>query len=269
MAVAAAVVVVGGGTGVGLAVSSSSSSTGTTDKTAAASYSYYQHTMASYGPGSGAMMGGSSFSSMMGRSGYAWMMGGAAAPGWMTGGTLPGFMMGANTEPGKAMGSLWANAPGPRVSSAEATTLGNQAPSRATVDRAANRITFTTTRVEFAVVASPAGSPDETFRIAGLVNPTIVVRQGAQVSVQVVNADPDTAHGLVVAQSGSASSWMPMMTATVSFSGSALWFLGTPTSAGMHTATLTFAASTSGTYQYLCPVPGHAQKGMAGTFIVN
>ena len=51
--------------------------------------------------------------------------------------------------------------------------------------------------------------------------------------------------------------------------GSALWFLPNPTSAGMHTATLTFTASTPGTYHYLCPVPGHAQKGMVGTFIVT
>ncbi len=37
----------------------------------------------------------------------------------------------------------------------------------------------------------------------------------------------------------------------------------------MHTATLTFTAITPGIYQYLCPVPGHAQEGMAGAFIVK
>jgi nitrite reductase (NO-forming) len=37
----------------------------------------------------------------------------------------------------------------------------------------------------------------------------------------------------------------------------------------MHTGTLTFTAGTPGTYRYLCPVPGHAQKGMTGTFIVS
>ena len=53
------------------------------------------------------------------------------------------------------------------------------------------------------------------------------------------------------------------------FTGSALWFLGDPTTAGMHTGTLTFTATTPGTYHYLCPVPGHAQKGMTGTFTVS
>jgi len=59
------------------------------------------------------------------------------------------------------------------------------------------------------------------------------------------------------------------MTTRTAFPGAALWFLGNPTSAGTHAGTLTFTASTAGTYRYLCPVPGHAQKGMAGTFTVS
>jgi len=62
---------------------------------------------------------------------------------------------------------------------------------------------------------------------------------------------------------------MPMMTARPAFAGSALWFLGNPTAAGLHEGTLTFTAATPGTYHYLCPVPGHAQKGMTGTFTVR
>jgi plastocyanin len=61
---------------------------------------------------------------------------------------------------------------------------------------------------------------------------------------------------------------MPMMTAAPAFSGSALWFLGDPAAAGMHTGTVTFTASQPGSYHYLCPVPGHAQKGMAGVFAI-
>jgi len=115
----------------------------------------------------------------------------------------------------------------------------------------------------------PAGGPDETFRIAGMVNPAVVVPAGAMVSIQVINADPDTAHGLVVTASSGQTSWMPMMTSRPAFTGSALWFLGNPTTAGMHAGTLTFTAATPGTYHYLCPVPGHAQKGMTGTFTVS
>ena len=60
-----------------------------------------------------------------------------------------------------------------------------------------------------------------------------------------------------------------MMTARPAFPGSAVWFLGNPTPPGMHAGTLTFTASKAGTYRYLCPVPGQAQDGMAGTFIVT
>lgn len=212
-------------------------------------------------------MGGSG-ASMMGAAGYGWMMGGANAPGWMHGGTLPSYMMGTNTDPGKIMGQLFANAPGPRVSSAEATRLGSEVPRGATVSTSANSITFSGKTATLVALASPAGGPDETFRIAGLVNPSITVATGTRVSFDVVNADPDTAHGLVVTATGSASSWMPMMTSPPAFSGASLWFLGDPTSAGMHTGTITFVASSPGTYQYLCAVPGHAQKGMVGTFDV-
>ena len=59
------------------------------------------------------------------------------------------------------------------------------------------------------------------------------------------------------------------MTGRPVFTGSALWFLGNPTTAGMHTGTLTFTAAMPGIYHYLCPVPGHAQKGMTGTFTVS
>ena len=263
------------GTGVAIAASSSPSqpaSASTSASPGAASagpgYSWYRSMMSgSYG---GSMMGGSSYSWMMSDAGYQWMTGGTSAPGWMTGGTLPGSMMGTGTgtDPGKIMGSLWANAPGPRVSSEQATTLGGQVPAGARIDRTANTITFTTTTVRLSIVASPSGGPDETFRIAGMTNPAIVVPAGAQVSMEVINADPDTAHGLVITAS-TASSPMPMMTERPAFTGSALWFLGNPTSAGMHAGSLTFTATTPGTYRYLCPVPGHAQKGMAGAFTVR
>jgi rusticyanin len=246
-----------------------------TQTTAPYSYSYYRSMMNRYFS-SGSMMGGGSYGWMMGPAGYRWMTGAHDVPGWMRGGRFPAFMMGGGmmgtgtgTDPGKLMGRLWANAPGLRVTPAQAVQAGNQIPAGARINTAARTITFTAGSVHLAAVASPAGGPDETFRIAGMVNPKITVPAGAQVSIQVINADPDTAHGLVISSGPARSSWMPMMTSRPTFTGSALWFLGNPTAAGMHAATLTFTASTPGTYHYLCPVPGHAQKGMTGLFTVN
>lgn len=235
-------------------------------------YSYYRSMMGrlySTSGSSGMMNGTSSRGWMMGGTGYLWMMGGLDAPAWMRGSALPAYMMGSSRDPGKIMGALYASAPGSRVSASEAARTGSQVPAGATVSRVQRRITFTGTSVRLTVLASPAGGPDETFRIAGMVNPAIVVKAHAHVSMRVVNADPDTAHGLVITASGARSSRMPMTTARPAFPGAAVWFLGNPTSVGMHAATLRFTVSTPGTYRYLCPVPGHAQEGMTGTFTVS
>ncbi len=274
LAVITAAVVAAGGLGLGLELSRGGSSSVAGSSVAGSSvagsqaggYAYYQSVIGRYAAGS--MMAASSDGWMAGRSGYAWMMGGAGAPGWMRGGSLPGVMMGGSTDPGKVMGRLFADAPGPRVASSEATRLGNAVPAGASVDRAANRLSVSTPSVQLAVVASPS-MPNENFRIAGMVDPTVVVPAGAQVSIELVNADGDMAHGLVITRSGAGSSWMPMMSAAPAFAGAALWFLGESTVAGMHTGTLHFTASTPGTYHYLCPVPGHAQEGMVGTFTVS
>ena len=267
VAVVAAAVLVAAAIATTLALTLGGSSGNSSAET---SYSYYQSMMGRFGLSGGSMMGGADYGSMMGGADYGWMLGGTSvAPQWMQGQRLPGFMMGTSTDMGQVMGRLFANAPGPRVSPSEAAALGNQVPAGARVDKGANRITFAGSPLQLTVVASPPGNPDETFRAAGLVNPTIVVPREAQVTMTLVNADPDTAHGLVVTSTGSALSYMPMMAATEAFSGGALWFLGNPTSAGMHEGSMTFTASTSGTYEYLCPVPGHAQKGMAGSFVVE
>lgn len=111
------------------------------------------------------------------------------------------------------MGRLFANAPGPRVSSTEATRLGTDVPTGAIVDRSHHRITLLGTTDHLVVLAGPSGNSDETFRIAGLVNPTITVRSGARISIELVNANSDTANRLVVTADRSTSSWMPMMSA--------------------------------------------------------
>jgi rusticyanin len=272
--IGAAVAAAGLGAGVAAAVTSGPGTTQKGTPAAALSavppYSYYQSMMSRYYGGSpGSMMGGSGgYGWMMGAAGYRWMFGGTTPPAWMRGAQLPAGMMGTSTDMGQIMGRLWAGAPGPRVSPAQAARLGGQVPAGATISKGANAITFTGRDVTLTAVASPAGGPDETFRIAGLTNPKIIVPVGSQVTIQVINADPDTAHGLVITASQDPSSPMPMMTARPAFTGSALWFLGNPTAAGMHAGTLTFAAATAGTYHYLCPVPDHAQKGMAGQLIV-
>lgn len=86
-----------------------------------------------------------------------------------------------------------------------------------------------------------------------MADPAIIVPAGAHVSIELINADEDMAHGVVITASGATRSTMPMMTAGPALSGSALWFLGKPTAAGMHAGTLAFTAVTPGSCQYLFP----------------
>lgn len=278
LAAAAMAVAAGLGTGVALAAGGGAPGpAGQAARTLTASpaaspgpgYPWYRSMMDGY-YGQGTMMGGGAAPGwMMSQAGYQWMAGGASAPGWMRGGTLPGAMMGANgSDPATIMGRLFAGAPGPRISPAQAARLGGQAPAGAAIDRARRTITFTSHDVRLVVLASPS-MPAESFRIAGMTNPAITVPAGAAVRITVINADTDMAHGLVVTATGAAGSPMPMMTAGPAFSGAALWFLGEPTAAGMHEGALAFTARTAGDYQYLCPVTRHAQEGMAGTFTVR
>jgi rusticyanin len=267
-------VIAAAGLGAGVAIAATSGGAPATTSTSASSpygpgYSYYRSMMGRYFGGTSMMGGSGGYGWMMGAAGYRWMFGGTSAPAWMRGEQLPAAMMGTGTDPGQVMGKLWADAPGPRVSPGQAAALGSQIPAGARIGRAARTITFTTGSVHLAAVASPAGGPDETFRIAGMVNPSVTVPAGATVSIQVINADPGTAHGMVITTGSGRASWMPMMTDRPAFPGSALWFLGDSTAAGMHTGTFTFTAVTPGAYHYLCPVPGHAQKGMTGTFTVS
>jgi hypothetical protein len=66
---------------------------------------------------------------------YTWLtgvsaMGGASAPGWMRGGRLPRSMMGTSAHPGKIMGAMRADAPGPRVSPSDAAPARQPDPGR-------------------------------------------------------------------------------------------------------------------------------------------
>jgi uncharacterized cupredoxin-like copper-binding protein len=186
----------------------------------------------------------------------------------MQGGNMQGIAGGSGADIGKMLGQMYADAPGPRVSPAQAAWLGNEVPPAAVVNRTARTITFTTAAVRLTVLASPVTS-DMKFRIAGMTDPTITVPSGAKVTIEVINADNDTAHGLVITNKLTHPGNDPMHSGAYPvFGDSAVWILGYLTAAGMHAGTMSFTATTPGTYSYLCPMPGHAQMGMLGTFRV-
>jgi rusticyanin len=145
--------------------------------------------------------------------------------------------------------------------------LGNQVPAGATVETCLNRITFTGAADSLVIEAVPAANPDMTFRIAGLVSPTIVVPLNAQVRIEYINADSDEAHAFVITSASPPFTFHPA--AWPAFPGAAAGPIGDPTPAGHGAEDLTFTASTAGVYHYLCPMPGHAEMGMYANLMVR
>ena len=107
----------------------------------------------------------------------------------------------------------------------------------------------------------------QTFRIAGLVNPTVVVPLGAKVTVEFINADKDQAHGWVITSTQPPFAFR--QATPPALNGASAAVIGDPTAAGQGARMIAFVAGTKGTYHYLCPMPGHAQMGMAGILIVE
>ena len=172
-------------------------------------------------------------------------------------------------DPGTVMGPMMAGMAPAYVPEARARALGMQVPQNAIVDRSRNGLVFTTSDVNLVVLGSPEGGRDMTFTIAGLVNPAIVVPRNANITLHFINGDADTSHGWEVTSRGNGFSYMPMMDAQPAFSGAFAMPLGSTSSRGWPVETISFTANVAGTYEYICPVAGHPQRGMRGTFAVS
>ncbi len=197
------------------------------------------------------------------------MMGGAfggnganGAVGGMTGGTTA--MMG-----GPAGGSSMTGG-GDTISAGGLSSLVARGEQAATVDTAANTVTYAGRSVSLVALASPHGKPNMTWEIDGLVNPTVSVAPGARVTVVLVNTDWGYMHGFELtttqppypemAMAGVANNFflMPLPPRTEKDTATANYY----------TRSASFTAA-AGTYHYLCPVPGHAAAGMFGTLVVS
>lgn len=161
---------------------------------------------------------------------------------------------------------------GGSIQSASPSTVwaqSNQAAASSTIDHQANTVTYHGAQVGIVAVASPASGPDMTWNVDGLVNPTVVVPKGANVTVAFFNADADTTHGWDLGTAAPPYSTMPMMAGSVAFPGAFAMPVAGATEQLWSGRTLHFTASKAGAYYYLCPVPGHAAQGMYGKFVVG
>ena len=153
------------------------------------------------------------------------------------------------------------------VSLSGVKALSAQAPAGASIDPRTDTITFLTTSVSLTVVAIAPGEPDMSFTVAGLANPAIVVPRGAEVTVRFINNDTDEAHGWLI--TGNEPPFGFGQPDRPAIAGAFTGVIGDPTAAGDGANTISFTAGDAGSYQYICPMPGHAQMGMHGSFTVR
>lgn len=143
----------------------------------------------------------------------------------------------------------------------------NTALQNAAVDKTNNTITFNKQDVNITLLGGPEYA-DEKFVVGSLVNPTIKVVKGAKVTLNFINEDEGMLHGIEVITSPPPYAYMSMMQGPI-YPGAYVPVIPQAEDGNYPNASATFVASQSGTYYYICQVPGHAAKGMYGKIIIQ
>ncbi|WP_434666981.1 hypothetical protein P5W99_37955 [Paraburkholderia sp. A3BS-1L] len=231
-------------------------STNSTDTSAASGYGR------GYGMGPG-MMGGYGTGAWQRETGDGRPHG---PGGWSMG---PGMMGGFADRP---VDSAWE---GGVFTHAQVAKYLRESAAQGHVDTSANAITYGGTEITINMVTVQPGHDDQTFEVAGLTNPTLVVPRGATVHLNLVNMDygGNMEHGLIITPAPPPYPYMSMM-----YTGAGLaqvepllpWRSKKDVGQARYAAlSTTFVARDAGTYWYVCPTPRHAEEGMYGKFVVR
>ena len=198
--------------------------------------------------------------------------GGYGAYGGMTGGGMMGGGMMAFAQSDRPVEPGWGGAV---LDYAQVRDFLARSAQGARVDARANTVTYSGRDVRIAMVAVQPGHPDQTFEVAGLTNPTLVVPRGATVRIDLVNMDygRNMEHGLIITPVPPPYPYMSMMATgpgLVQLEPLLPWRSASRLQAASYAELSTsFVAGEPGTYWYVCPTPEHAEKGMVGRFIVR
>lgn len=189
------------------------------------------------------------------------------ADGGMMGGSGGGMMDGSGNGMMNGMGDM--GGPVRSLSPQAVRALSRRAAVQVLVDRKADALAYRGNEVELVVLASPEGGPDMRWNIDGLVNPIVVIPRGAHVVVDFFNADTDHPHGWELTSTAPPYDYMAMMYAAVAIHGAFAMPVQRATAHRWPGRTSRFTAQHPGAYFYLCPVPGHAEKGMYGKLVIR
>ncbi len=142
----------------------------------------------------------------------------------------------------------------------------------ATVDKENNSITYSGKSDHIVIFGGAmdddTAGPAEKFVIDGLVNPTLHVQKGANISLEFINEDTDMPHGIEVSTASPPYGYMSMMEGGI-YASSIIAPIPESNNNNFPMASTSFTAAELGTYYYLCQYPGHAAEGMYGKMVIS
>ncbi|MDA8071459.1 MAG: sulfocyanin-like copper-binding protein [Actinomycetota bacterium] len=192
---------------------------------------------------------------------------GAHVGGGMMGGGV-GMMGGGGMTGG---GSKIANgAPGGLVPASRMEALATKA--RRTVDQRGSTLTYRSQHVTLVALGAPGSRPGMYWQLDGVDGPrgpTVSVPAGAIVTVDFADGDPGHPHGLELTTAAPPYPRMAMMAGRIAAAGAFIMPVPPPEGNLWYAVTISFHAPAAGTYYVICPVPGHAQKGMWAKLVVR
>lgn len=194
---------------------------------------------------------------------------GAYGPGMMGGGMGPGMMGGYANRP---VGPDWQ---GGVLNYAQTQAYLRDSGRLGHADPKSDTVTYSGSEVTIDMTAVQPGHDDQTFEVAGLTNPTLVIPQGATVHLNLVNMDygDNMEHAIILTPAPPPYPYMSMMYTGPGLAQVAPFLPWRSEKDALHARyaalSATFVARDAGTYWYVCPTPGHASKGMYGKFVVR
>lgn len=131
---------------------------------------------------------------------------------------------------------------------------------------------FVNTSANLPVFMGPMNSGSMySFEILGVINPKIIVSEGATIHFVIVNVDTDSEHNFVLTTISPPYDYMigeGMMGSSRGGFMTTMDFLPPVHSDRYAFENVSYNFSSSGTFWYVCTYPGHAQKGMFGEISV-
>jgi rusticyanin len=137
----------------------------------------------------------------------------------------------------------------------------------AAINKKDNSITYSGDNVKI-VMFSGAEGFDDKFVIGGLVNPTIYIKEGSTVNLELINKDKDAPHGVEITEAAPPYYSMTMMQGGT-YPGSYIPVIQQAADGKYPFVSTSFNASYNGEFHYICQYPGHAANGMYGKIIVQ